>query len=247
MKPAFLLRSPETQTDYAIFVEAPATFPGPLPVVLFMDGDDQFSDAVTAFHAARDAGEVRPLLLVGVGYGASYSRPANKRGRDYTPTAHRDEPGSGGAEAFARFLAGTLWPRLRELYPVSDDTRGIAGHSLGSLFALFALWREPLFFTHYLVSAPSLWWDDRQILDFAAQRHARRPGLPARMFLSIGEDDSASMRDDFALLEKQLAARPFRSLETTVRRFPGRDHFNVLPTAFRAGLGVLFPSLISPR
>src|SRR5262245_52572159 len=135
MKPAFILSSPETGTDYWIYVESPTASEGtgPWPAVLFMDGDDQFSAAVSAYRTARKAGDIPPLLLVGVGYGASYSKPANKRGRDYTQSHHADEPTSGGAETFTRFLTDTLWSELNHRFPVHPTQRGIAGHSLGSL------------------------------------------------------------------------------------------------------------------
>lgn len=242
MKPAFVLHSPDTKTDYAIFIEAPVDQDGsgPWPAVLFMDGDDQFTTAVTAYRSARKAGELPPLLLVGVGYGASYSKPANKRGRDYTQSPHTDEPTSGGAEAFTRFLTDTLWPELARRYPIDNTRRGIAGHSLGSLLVLYALWREPLFFTHYLASAPSIWWADRHILSLAAQRHITRPAIPAQLFLSVGTEDSQSMTGDLTLLEQQLTSAPFTELRWEVRRFPQRDHFNVLPDAFHAGLVALF-------
>ena len=70
----FILHSPQTGTDYSIFVAAPAPAreTGPWPAIAFMDGDDQFKYAVAAYRAARDTGEVPPLLLVGVGYGASF-------------------------------------------------------------------------------------------------------------------------------------------------------------------------------
>jgi predicted alpha/beta superfamily hydrolase len=241
MKPAFRLLSPETGTEYAIYVEVPQATdsPGPWPAVLFMDGDDQFSAAVDAYREAGEAGLVPPVLLVGVGYGASYAKAANKRGRDYTPTAHSDEPASGGAAVFMKFLTTTLWPELAKRYPLDDSRRGIAGHSLGSLLVLYALWQEPLFFTHYLASAPSIWWDNRSLLRLAAERHARKAGLPARLFLSVGEEDSASMTGDLARLEQQLTAKPFSGLDVTVRLFAHRNHFNVLPDAFRTGLTTL--------
>src|SRR6185312_4864443 len=158
MKPAFKLLSPETGTEYSIYVEEPKGTHGPWPVILFMDGDDQFAPAVDAYRKARDAGTVPPILLIGVGYGASYSKPANKRGRDYTQTAHSDEPTSGGAAVFMKFVTQTLWVELTKRYSLDERRCGIAGHSLGSLFVLYALWQQPLFFTHYLASAPSIWW-----------------------------------------------------------------------------------------
>jgi uncharacterized protein len=242
MKPTFALPSPETGTDYQIYVAAPREKPAKAswPALLLMDGDNQFSAAVTAYRKLRRAGRIPPLLLVGVGYGAGYGKPTNKRGRDYTPTAHPDEPGSGAADVFLKFLTGTLWRELGRRYPLRQDVRGIGGHSLGSLLALHALWRRPVFFTHYLVSAPSIWWDNRSILKIAARRRARHAALRGNLFLSAGEKDSESMLGDLALLEQQLTAKPFRGLRVTSCLFPHLDHYNVLPDAFRAGLIDLF-------
>jgi len=242
MNPAFTLRSPGNGTAYSIFVDAPdpAREPGPWSAVLFTDGDDQFRFAVAAGRAAREAREVRPLLLVGVGYGASYLKPANKRLRDYSPTAMPTEPESGGADAFLEFLSATLWPELARRFPLDESARGLAGHSLGSLFALHALFQRQPFFNRLLVSAPSIWWDDRAVLCAAQQLQLTGVALPARLYLSVGADDTPSMTGDLAMLGDQLAAQPFPRLEFTVERFAERDHYHVLPDAFRRGLGWLF-------
>ncbi len=244
MKPAFTLASPETGTTYAVRVEVPSepTGAGPWPAAVFLDGDDQFAAAVQAYRAARAEGQVRPLVLVGVGYGASYRQPANRRGRDYTPTAHADEPGSGGGTEFLRFLTETLWPEVEARYPIDGSVRGIAGHSLGSLLVLHALFQREPFFTHHLASAPSIWWDDRSILRIVGERHATGEPLPADLFLSVGDNDSDSMTGDLSLLESQLVGAPFDGLRVQVMRFPLRNHFDVLPDAFAAGLGHLFPA-----
>lgn len=247
MSPAFTLHSPETGTDYRIYVETPgaaaggdSATAGPWPVVLFMDGDDQFSAGVAAYRELRDTGVVPPLLLAGVGYGASYAKPENHRGRDYTPAAHSDEPTSGGADVFLQFLTATLWPELARRYPVDASVRGIAGHSLGSLLVLHALFQEKPFFTHHLASAPSIWWAERALLAHVEKLRAGQAALPAKLFLSVGEKDSASMTGDLTLLENQLAAKPFTGLEIVAQRFPKKNHFNVLPVAFGAGLRALF-------
>jgi predicted alpha/beta superfamily hydrolase len=242
MKPTFTLPSPQTGTDYRIFVEAPpAAEPGPHPAVLFMDGDDQFRFGVEAYRALRDAGTVPPLVLVGVGYGASYMKPANKRLRDYTPTAIATEEGSGGADTFLSFLTDTLWPELARRHALREDVRGLAGHSLGSLLVVHALMQRKPFFNRLLASAPSLWWDDRAALCHAQTLQRTGVALPAKIFLSVGEEDSASMTGDLTLFEDQLAALPFPQLEVIARRHPRFNHFNVLPEAFRAGLAALFP------
>jgi predicted alpha/beta superfamily hydrolase len=243
--PAFLLRSPQTGTDYHLYLEVPAAHePGPWPAVLFLDGDDQFRFAVAAYRAMREAGRVPPLLLAGIGYGASYTKPANRRLRDYTPTAMATEAGSGAADPFVAFLGDTLWPELARRFPLRGDVRGLAGHSLGSLLVLHALFQRKPFFNRLLASAPSLWWDNRALLCQAQQLQAAGVSLPARVFLSVGEQDTPSMTGDLELLEDQLAAQPFDGLEVIRRRFPGRDHYNVLPDAFGEGLATLFSGVV---
>ena len=222
LKPSFTLQAPGDGTAYWIYVEEPGAVPGTglWPVVLFMDGDDQFA--------------------AGVGYGAGYSKPQNRRGRDYTPDAHGDEPASGGADEFLKFLTATLLPELARRYPMDGDKRGIAGHSLGSLLVLHALFQEKPFFTHHLASAPSLWWADRAMLGRVTKLRERQAALPAKLYLSVGGKDSASMTGDLTLLEKQLTEKPFAGLDFVTRRFDKKNHFNVLPAAFGAGLAALF-------
>jgi predicted alpha/beta superfamily hydrolase len=241
MQPDFTIHSPETGTDYTIYLKIPpAAESGPHAAVLFMDGDDQFKVAVEAYHVARAEGVVPPLVLAGVGYGASYMKPANKRLRDYTATAMATEAGSGGADAFLKFLSATLWPELARRTPLRDDVRGIAGHSLGSLAAVHALFQRKPFFNRVLASAPSLWWDNRAPLCHAEQLQRTGGALPAKLFLGVGENDTPSMTGDLTLLEDQLTALPFPELEVIPRRFPRRDHYDVLPDAFRVGLAALF-------
>ncbi len=150
------------------------------------------------------------------------------------------EAGSGGADAFLRFVAGELWPELERRYPVEPALRGLAGHSLGSLLALHALFQHQAFFNRVLASAPALWWDDRALLCRTAKLQRNDFRVPARLFLGIGQNDTASMLAEYEMLEDQLAARPLAGLEVISRRFPGRDHYNVLPDAFGQGLRALF-------
>lgn len=242
LAPAFRLSARDA--DYAIYVELP---PGAAeasdatwPAVLCLDGDDQFEILRAARASLVAEGTLPPLLLVGVGYGASYQEPANRRARDYTPAPIEGAPEGGGADAFLGFLAGRLWPELERRYPIDRYTRGVAGHSLGALFALHALLKPEPFFNRVLASAPSIWWGERALLESIADLRATQDALPARVFLGVGERDSRSMREDLDLLEARLAAEPFAGLEISRARFPRKNHFNSIAPGFRAGLAALF-------
>lgn len=235
-KPSFVLPSPETGTDYWIHVRKPDA-PGPWTAMVFLDGDDMFTQAVKAREVLTAGG---PLLIVGVGYGGSFSKPANKRVRDYTPIRAHDEPASGGADKFLAFLTDTLWPDLVRRYPIREDKRGLGGYSLGALLVLHAQFQSRPFFTHHLAGSPSIWWGDAAILSQVASIHASHPELPGRLFLSVGGKDSRSMTGDLVRLETQLAALSFPNLEVSVRRFPGKTHHNAMPVTFAAGLAELF-------
>jgi ferri-bacillibactin esterase len=237
--PAFRARSPQTGSEYAIYVHAPDSLAEDRPgsALLFMDGDFFFDPAVAVARELAEA--LPPVLVVGVGYGAGFGQPGNHRGRDYTPTASALEPTSGGLEPFLAFLQETLWPELARRYPLRDDRRVIGGHSLGALPALEALFRPKPFFNRVLASAPSLWWDERVPLARLSAFRERHRSLYGSLFLSVGAEDTASMTGDLALLERQLAERPFAGLRVISEKFPGRDHYNVIPDALRAGLRAL--------
>jgi predicted alpha/beta superfamily hydrolase len=231
-KPSFTLLSPETGTEYRLHVRKPRG-PGPWTAMLFLDGDDMFTHAVKAREALSSG---PPLLIVGVGYGASFTKPGNKRARDYTPMRAHEEASSGGADRFLAFLTDTLWPELQRRYPIRDDQRGLGGYSLGALLVLHAQFQPKPFFTHHLAGSPSIWWGDAAILARVAEMHVAHPDLPGKLFLSVGRKDSKSMTGDLARLETQLAAANFPNLDVSVRRFPGKNHFNAMPVTFEAGL-----------
>lgn len=240
-KPAFVSHSRETGTDYMIYVDAPdpERVPGPWTAVLLMDGDFMFDPAIEAGRSLQESGAVAPLALVGVGYGAGFGQPGNFRGRDYTPTAAAEEPSSGGADRFLDYLAGSLWPELARRYPLSEARRGIAGHSVGSLLVLHALFQARPFFNLALASAPSIWWDNRSILRLASVLRDHTATLRGTLYLGAGADDSPSMTGDLSLLEKQLRDRPFEGLRVVSERFAGRNHYDVVPHTLRAGLPAL--------
>jgi predicted alpha/beta superfamily hydrolase len=240
--PTFLSRSDELGTDYAVYVRAPdaSAGPGPWPALIFLDGDYSFDVAMEVYRALRKAETIPPAVVVAVGYAKPFNDPGNRRGRDYTPTAAPEEPTSGGADRFLAHLTGPLWTELARRYPLHQESSVLAGHSLSSLLALHALFQPRPFFRRVLAGAPAIWWDNRSILTLIKRFRDQQATLPAQLFLGVGTEETTSMLGDLLLLEKQLAERPFAGLQITSVKFSGRDHYNVTPDLFSAGLRTFF-------
>jgi hypothetical protein len=237
--PAFVCRAEALATDYVVYVHAPEPLPPGSPAVLFLDGDYIFDRAVETYSELRRAGAIPPAFIAAVGYGRPFGDPRNRRGRDYTQVAAAEEPGSGGADAFLRFVAQELWPQLESRYRLGDAERVLSGHSLSALCALHALFQPQPFFRRVLAGAPSIWWADRALLGSIAKFRARHARLDAKLYLGIGAEDTESMRTDLAALERQLQTEPFAGLDFHVQRFPGREHVDVIPELLAAGLSWL--------
>jgi hypothetical protein len=86
---------------------------------------------------------------------------------------------AGGAEKFLGFVGDELIPWVNARYP-TDSMRVLVGHSLGGLFAAYALSRRPELFTGWVLMEPSLWWNEGlerrnalAVLQTPAGRHER--------------------------------------------------------------------------
>jgi predicted alpha/beta superfamily hydrolase len=133
------------------------------PVLYLHDGQNLF-DPATAFGGVPwgvgetadrliRAGEVEPLILVGVG-----NTP--DRLKEYGP--HESRPGEWDlARAYGRFLTGELKPTIDATYRTRPEPvhTGVGGSSMGGLISLFLCRWYPEVFGKCLAMSPSLWWD----------------------------------------------------------------------------------------
>lgn len=97
----------------------------------------------------------------------------------------------GGLDNFLRIIEEEIKPRVQALVPINTANQVIFGHSHGGLAALHALFVEPNAFRTFIISSPSIWWDDRKVLDdedaFAA---AVAAGMASpRVFVSVGSEE----------------------------------------------------------
>ncbi len=113
-----------------------------------------------------------------------------------------DEHGGGEAGQYLDFVCDTLKPfvdeHLRTL-PGRADT-GIAGSSMGGLFALYAALEKPDIFGMAGVFSPSLWFSN-EILSFVRKC---KPVFPQKILLMAGQQESDTMVSDLLDLYETL-------------------------------------------
>lgn len=195
---AFHVRSKLVGEEYRVFVGEPALGDGHLvkPVCL-LDPPVGFGTALEVARLLHATGDLPPLLIVAVGYDEiTFGDSLAPRQRDLTPWVSatggtRDDPAyMGGAEAFLGFLREELKPWLRERYEYDQSDWALIGHSLGGLFATFALLTDPGCFQRYGAGSPAYWWANRAIFDYEKTRAAGREDPRGRLYISVGEHET---------------------------------------------------------
>ena len=235
---------------YRILVARPAGPPPPagFPVLYVLDGNAAFTtvaEAVRVQSRRTAATGVAPAVVVGIGYPTGGPYDETRRIRDFTTPADPSKlpprpdgspwPANGGADAFLRFLVEEVKPAIARDLPVDPTRDALFGHSLGGLFVLHTLFTRPDAFRAYAAISPSIWWNDRAILE-EERRFAASPA-PAgrRLLIAVGglERQRAMVNDAEA-----LAARLSRlgTLQVVQRTFEGENHASVVPTALSHAL-----------
>ena len=138
------LASAKIGQTYDLFVSLPedyATSGKSYPVLYVLDG---WHFPLMAFLQNNNIYSERmpPVIMVNIGHGQGVN-PMPLRARDFTPTNMSDWPTSGGAAAFLEFLERDIIPLIERTYRTNPADRGLLGHSMGGLFALYALEERP--------------------------------------------------------------------------------------------------------
>jgi len=158
---AYTLHSDRLGESRVVDVALPAGYDANLsqryPVLYVLDGESDGQAAATVARFYASTGQLPPTIVVGI--------RNTERTRDLTPAASAPftplpEVGpSGGADAFLGFLSVELDPWVNRRYRTAP-MRVLIGHSLGGLFALYALADRPQLFTGYVIMEPATWWNN---------------------------------------------------------------------------------------
>lgn len=193
------------------------------PVLYMQDGQNLF-DPRTSFipgrtwevrehaDAAIEAGEVEPLIIVGI------YNTGDRRLAEYTPDRDpvRDWPGgSGEASQYGLTLTREILPWIATQYRVRTDreSTGLGGSSLGGLVSLYLGLRYATWFGKLAVLSPSVWWNRKSILGYLNERAPEIWDRP-KLWLDVGDHEGRRTLHDVEHLNRRLKANHWRPGET---------------------------------
>ena len=201
-------RSDIRERDYRLLVSIPGS-PAPdggYPVVYLIDGNLHFGIAVDTMRIQACWPDTRDAVIVGIGYPTDRVADAlSLRMDDLTtplqesmanmPWFRKMPPsphGYGKLDDYLRMVDEEIKPRVADVVRVDARDQTLMGHSLGGLTTLHALFRRPASFQHFVAIAPSIWWNNREVLDHEASFVSRVQSgkVNARALISVGELES---------------------------------------------------------
>ncbi len=157
------------------------------PVLYMPDGgvEEDFPHVARTVDTAIRAGEMRPLILVGI--------ENTERRRDMTGPTEVEEDRKiavhvGGSAGFRAFLRDELMPAI-DARVRGNGVTGIVGESLAGLFIVETFLLEPEMFDVYVALSPSLWWNAQSLLRSAGERLRGGADWSATFYFSIAGDD----------------------------------------------------------
>jgi predicted alpha/beta superfamily hydrolase len=190
--------------QHRVLVTAPSgTAPkNGFPVLYVLDADGWFGSAVEIVKI-REYEKLTPTIVVGVASPKHFFFDPS-RSYDFTPPGSADPDFEGielgGADEFLAFLDGTLKPWVRSHYRADAARQILFGHSLGGLFALHAMFREPDAFAVYLAASPHIGFSDKAILHEATAFQSNPKRQTPRLLVTVGELEahpSPELVDDY--------------------------------------------------
>lgn len=224
----------------------------PRSAVVVTDGNGLFGLTTDTVRLMQIPQLVPSTLVVAVGHpdAPTLLDAVQVRARDLTPTRVAGFEPSGRGEEFKHFLRDELLPWLQERFPRATRNVTYFGHSLGGLFGTYVMLTEPELFDRYVLSSPSLWWDDYVAFRIEAERAAAGDDLRARALFGIGalETDAGrraeavnlpaghpfkpppahlDMVDDVRRFVSRLGSRGYPSLELELVEIPDEFHATV--------------------
>ena len=230
--------------EYDLYIHLPRNYGSKeqkYPVLYLLDAQWDFPLVTAIFGQQFYDGFLPGIVIVGITWGGKSPNHDSLRARDLTPTSVTTLPQSGGAPKFLAFIKKELIPFIESQYRVTDD-RTLMGSSFGGLFTLYALFNETELFHRYVLTSPAVGWDNEVIYTYEKNYAEKKPRLPIKLFMTVGELEEVS---GFQKFVDHLKARKYKGLSLQTKILENTGHSGTKAEGYTRGLQAVFarPSL----
>jgi predicted alpha/beta superfamily hydrolase len=191
-------------------------------IVYILDGETHFDDFLYIYKFARYQNYLPPLILIALPN--RYTIEGNTRDRDFLPEKTFDNQKPGGANAFINFLKNELIPYINTKLPASGDN-SLFGHSLGGLFTMYVLLKEPGLFTNYYCSDPAFPWNNRGIITMTEDTFKNKSELNKTLWINGVEETYRNV--GIGKMDSVLKLLAPKGLRWKTSIYPNETHMSV--------------------
>ena len=211
-------------------------------VVYIIDGEMHLDDFLFIYKFAKHENFLPPLILIALPN--TYTSQGNMRDRDFLPEKTASNEKAGGANNFIAFLKDELMPYIDKKLPTSGEN-SLFGHSLGGLFTMYVLLKEPGLFTNYYCSDPAFPWNNRRIITMAEETFKNTPELNKTLWINGVEETYRNV--GIAKMDSVLKAVLPKGLRWKVSIYPNETHMSVRLKGIYDGLKYAFDGYNSKK
>jgi uncharacterized protein len=248
--------------EYELYISLPDNYvnsDSTYQVIYLTDANQYFGLMEGITRNLQWGSEMPEAIVVGIGYPLSSFKTDDERWdkwlawrmRDFSPTNTtqmdkdfgKENIKSGGASTFLQFMDQELIPFVEKNYRAKSKDRTFVGFSLGGLFGLYSLFQKPGLFQNYIIGSPSIWSDNKVILQIEKTYAANHKDLTGRVFMSAGEleeEINAGMVRNMLEMNSILKNRQYKSFHTDIVILEGETHMSAPSVCFQRGLRYLF-------
>jgi predicted alpha/beta superfamily hydrolase len=211
-------------------------------VVYITDGETHLDDFLFIYKFAERENFLPPLIIIALPN--TYTNKGNMRDRDFLPGRTTDNEKAGGANNFIAFLKDELMPYIDKKFPTSGEN-SLFGHSLGGVFTMYVLLKEPDLFANYYCSDPAFPWNDRRIITMAAEIFKNTTELDKTLWINGAKETFRNV--GIEKMDSVLTAMAPKGLRWKISIYPNETHMSVRFKGIYDGLKYVFDGYSSKK
>jgi len=229
-----------TNKEYDLYINLPRYYSDTtrtFPVLYLIDAQWDFPLVQAIYGEQYYDGFIPGCIMVGITWGGKNPDYDKLRAYDLTPTSPQMTSQYGNAPKFVSFIKKELVPFIESKFRAKNNDRTLIGSSFGGLFTLYTLFNETELFQRYVLTSPSINWDNGVLYTYEENYAEQKKELPVKLFMAVGGYEGVS---EFQKYVDLIKSRNYAKLEFESRVLDGMGHSGGKAEGYTRGLQFVF-------